>query len=395
MNTRRYLLSATGLLATVAVLVWAFAPRPVEVETARVRTGLFEQAVEEDGRTRLKDRYAVSAPLAARLTRITLRAGDAVRQGDVVAELLPAMSPLVDDRAMQQAVARLGVANEALARAKAHTAQTTLALEENLLDLQRNEQLAATGFISQSRLDTARLSTMASRRALEAATAAQKAAAHEQDFARAALAPSGSERGARPLVLRAPVSGRVLRVTQPSEATLPAGTTLLEIGDATQLEVVSELLTSDAVQVRDGARVVIDQWGGPSFEGRIQKVEPAAFTKVSALGIEEQRANAVIEVRDAGEAWRAVGDGFRVNVRIITTSVPDALIVPVGAVFPHSGGMAVYVVEGRRARVRAVDVRARNGGHAWLQAGLAEGQEVVLYPAAELRDGMRVHARVP
>lgn len=395
MKRRQYLAYAVAALALAAALAWAFAPRPVEVETARARAGLFEQAVEEDGRTRLKDRYTVSAPLAARLTRITLRAGDIVNQGDVVAEPLPVMSPMVDGRAMQQAVARLGAADAALTRAKAQAAQAMVTLDESLLDLRRTEQLAAVGFVSPSRMDTARLAAMAGRRALDAAIAAQEAAVHEQDFARAALAPSEPGRAARPMILRAPVAGRILRVAQPSEVTLAAGTPLLEIGDATQLEVVSELLTADAVQAREGARVVIDRWGGPPLEGRIRQVEPAAFTKVSALGIEEQRANAVIEVQNAGNAWRAVGDGFRVNVRIVTASVPGALMVPVGAVFPHSGGMAVYLVEGRRARVQAVDVQARNGSDAWLRGGLAEGQEVVLYPAAEVRDGTRIRARVP
>ncbi|CAN7285066.1 efflux RND transporter periplasmic adaptor subunit [Polaromonas sp. LjRoot131] len=395
MKHRKYLAYAAVALSLAAALAWAFAPRPVEVETARTRVGLFEQAVEEDGRTRLKDRYTVSAPLAARLTRITLRAGDIVTQGDVVAELLPVMSPLVDGRSMQQAVARLGAADAALTRAKAQTAQATVALDESLLDLKRTEQLAAVGFVSPSRMDTARLAATAGRRALDAALAAQEAAVHEQDFARAALAPSEPGRAGRPIVLRAPVAGRILRVAQPSEVTLAAGTPLLEIGDATQLEVVSELLTADAVQAREGARVIIDRWGGPPLEGRIRQVEPAAFTKVSALGIEEQRANAVIEVQNAGDAWRAVGDGFRVNVRIVTASASGALMVPVGAVFPHAGGMAVYVVEGRRAHVQAIDVQARNGSDAWLRGGLAEGQEVVLYPAAEVRDGTRVRTRVP
>lgn len=395
MKRNQYLMSAAAVLGLAAALAWAFAPRPVEVETARVRTGLFEQAVEEDGRTRLKDRYTISAPVAARLTRITLRAGDTVNRGDVVAELLPAMSPMVDDRAMQQAAAHLGAADAALVRAKAQTAQATVALDESLLDLRRTEQLAAVGFVSPSRMDAARLTATASRRTLDAAIAAQEAAVHEQEFARAALAPSGPGRAGRPLVLRAPVPGRVMRVAQPSEVTLAAGTALLEIGDAAQLEVVSELLTADAVQAREGARVIIDRWGGPALGGRIRQVEPAAFTKVSALGIEEQRANAVIDVQNPSEAWRAVGDGFRVNVRIVTASVPGALMVPVGAVFPHAGGMAVYVVEGRRVRVRAVEIRARNGSDAWLREGLAEGQEVVLYPAAQVHDGVRVRARIP
>jgi HlyD family secretion protein len=395
MNRRQVLLGTACALAVLGALVWAFAPRPVEVETTRVRTGLFEQAVEEDGRTRLKDRYTISAPVAARLMRIALRAGDPVREGDVVAELLPVMSPMVDGRSMQEALARVGAANAGVERARAQAGQAAAALEASVLEQQRTERLAAAGFISPSKLDDARLSATASRRALEAATAAQDSAVQEQRLARAALTPSQAVRTGGLLALRAPVAGRVLKVAQPSEATLAAGTALIEIGNPAQLEVVSELLTPDAVQAKSGARVVVDRWGGPALEGRVRHVEPAAFTKVSALGIEEQRANAVIDVIAAPDAWRAVGDGFRVGVRIVTASVPQALMVPVGAVFPHEGGMAVYVVEGRKARLRPLDIGGRNGSDAWLRGGLAAGQEVVLYPPAEVKDGTRVHARQP
>jgi HlyD family secretion protein len=395
MNRRQVFAVAACALAVLAALAWAFAPRPVEVETTRVRTGLFEQAVEEDGRTRLKDRYTISSPVAARLMRITLRAGDAVHEGDVVAELLPVMSPMVDGRSMQEALARVGAANAGVERARAQAGQAAVALDESALELRRTEQLAAAGFVSPSKLDEARLSAAATRRALEAAAAAQDSAVQEQRLARASLTPSQAFRTGGLLALRAPVAGRVLKVAQPSEATLAAGTALIEIGDPAQLEVVSELLTPDAVQARSGARVIIDRWGGPALEGRVRYVEPAAFTKVSALGIEEQRANAVIEVTSAPQAWRAVGDGFRVGVRIVTASVPQALMVPVGAVFPHEGGMAVYVVEGHRASLRPLDIAGRNGSDAWLRGGLVAGQEVVLYPPAEVKDGARLHARQP
>jgi HlyD family secretion protein len=221
-------------------------------------------------------------------------------------------------------------------------------------------------------------------------------AVHEQTQAAAALEPvSPSGRGGRPLLVRAPVAGVVLRVVQPSEATVGAGAALLDIGEPARLEVVSELLTTDAVQAQPGRRVVIDRWGGTQVEGVVRRVEPAAFTKVSALGIEEQRVNVLIDIAQTPATWRSVGDGFRVGVRIVTASVEPAVLVPVGALFPHEKGMAVYRVDGRRARLQPVELGARNASEAWVKSGLQPGQAVVVYPAAALADGRRVHVRRP
>lgn len=395
MNRKTLLFSAAAVLATAAALAWAFSPRPVEVEAATARSGLFEQAIEEDGRTRVRDRYTVSAPVAARLARITLRVGDVVRAGDPVAELLPVMPPMIDARALSEARARLGAAEAGLAQATAQFRRADVALEESWVEFRRTEQLAREGFVAPSRLDSARLAVAANRNARDAAASARDAAGQEQARASAALAPSAAGGTGRALTVRAPVSGRVLRVAQPSEATLPSGAALMDIGDPAQLEVVSELLTPDAVQARPGAQVVIERWGGPPLKGHIQAIEPAGFTKVSALGIEEQRANAVIHVDGAPDAWRAVGDGFRVGVRIVTLSNPRALMVPVGALFPHGGGMAVYRIEGPRVRLQAVEVAARNGSDAWLKSGLAEGAQIVVYPSSEVNDGARVRVRQP
>jgi HlyD family secretion protein len=187
----------------------------------------------------------------------------------------------------------------------------------------------------------------------------------------------------------------VLKVTQPSENTLPAGAALLEVGDPRAMEVVSELLTTDAVQARPGRRVVIERWGGPPVEGRVRRVDPAAFTKVSALGIEEQRVLAVIDLTSPPSDWAAMGDGFRVVVRVITTSADDALVVPVGALFPHGDGLAVYTIEGRRARLRQLDIGGRNAGEAWVRSGLTVGQQVIVYPPSTVADGRRVRVRRP
>lgn len=369
-------------VAVTAALVWAFSPRPVEVETAPVKQGRFEQSIEEDGRTRLKERYTISAPVAARLSRMTLREGDPVTAGDTVAVLTPLMSPMVDERSRREAEARLKAATASVERAAAR--------------VERTGQLAGEGFVSPARLDTTRLAVTAARRELDIANAEREVARQEQAQASAALMPAtANAKGARPFALQSPVSGVVLRVVLPSEATIAAGAALLDVGDPARMEVVCELLTLDAVQAQPGHRAVIERWGGPPIEGQVRRVEPAAFTKVSALGIEEQRVNVLIDIAPPPEAWHAMGDGFRVSVRIVTASIEQAVQVPVGALFPDGEGMAVYRLDGRRARLQAVDVAARNGTMAWVRNGLAPGQVVVVYPPAVLADGRSVRVRTP
>ena len=382
--------------AAAAALAWAFAPRPVEVEIASTRQGRFEQAIEEDGRIRLKERYTISTPVAARLERISLREGDRVATGDVVALLTPVMSAMVDERSAREARARVQAAAAGADRAKARIARARIALQEAKLEQERNERMAVDGFVSAARLDTVRLGLAGTQRELEVAIAEHDVAMHEQQQAAAVLQPvTGAGAKAGSLKVRSPVAGVVLRVAQPSEATLAAGTALLDVGDPRQMEVVSELLTTDAVQAQAGRRVVIERWGGSAVEGRVRRVEPAAFTKVSALGIEEQRVNTLIDITSPPEAWQAMGDGFRVVVRVITASVDGALLVPVGALFPHGQGMAVYTVDGRRARLQPVEIGGRNGTHAWVRGGLAPDQAVIVYPPSGVADGKRVKARKP
>lgn len=381
--------------AAVAALAWAFAPRPVNVELANVTQGRFEQAIEEDGRTRLKDRFTVSAPVAARLARIGLREGDPVAAGDTVAVLTPVMSSMVDARSRSEANARLRGAAAGVERASARIAKARIALQEARMEQDRSEKLAADGFVSASRLDGARLATSGAQRELDMAGAEREVAVQEQAQAAAALQPAAAGAPGRPLNVRAPVSGVVLRVVQTSEATVPAGAALMDIGDPSRMEVLSELLTTDAVQAQPGRPVVIERWGGPPVEGRVRRVEPAAFTKVSALGIEEQRVNVLIDVTSPPQAWRAMGDGFRVTARIITARADQATLVPVGALFPHGEGMAVYKLDGRRARLVPVQVVARNASEASVRDSLAVGEKVVIYPPAALADGKRVKVRTP
>jgi HlyD family secretion protein len=391
---RRTIAIAVAAGAAGVALAWAFAPRPLEVEVAPVGSGRFEQSIEEDGRSRWRDRYAISAPVTARLARVALREGDEVRAGDTLAVLSPVMPAMVDERSLREATARLQAAEAAVGGAAARVDRTRIGLEEARLELQRTEKLAREGFLAPSRLDSARLALDAARRELEAAQAARDVAGHERAQAAAIVQPAGRPAADRPLALRAPIAGTVLKVPVQSEATVAAGTVVMEIGDPARMEVVAELLTADAMAARPGTRAVVERWGGPAIEGRVRRVEPAAFTKVSALGVEEQRVNVVIDLVQPPEAWRRVGDGFRVTVRLVTASADVAVQVPVGAIVPAAGGgYGAYVIEGGRAVLRRIELAGRNGTAGWVRAGLSAGEQVIVYPPPGVAGGRRVRPR--
>jgi HlyD family secretion protein len=403
MKTKTWLYTGCGALAAAALLGWAFAPRPVEVEVAKVTQGRFEATVDEDGKTRLRDRYVVSAPLAGRLDRIALREGDAVAADAVVATLNPTLPTMTDERTLREQQLRVEVTEAQVQRVSARIEGSKVALLQATNVLRRSEQLAVQGFVSPTKLDNDRLAVQAAQRELDAAQQERHVAGHEVEQARAALVAvrGAGASSARAIAVRAPTPGRVLRVTQASETVVALGSPLLEVGDIGALEIVAELLTTDALRARPGARVLIERWGGDHLlEGRVRMVEPSAFTKVSALGVEEQRVKVLIDLTSPREQWAALGDGFRVGVRIVTTAVDAAVKVPVSAVFPTPqtgdagpGGMAVFVVADGRARLVAVEVGARNGSEAWVRKGLAPGDTVIVYPPAAVRDGARVQPR--
>jgi HlyD family secretion protein len=404
MKRRTAITLTTVALAGAALLAWAFSPRPVDVEVATATRGPFETTVDEDGKTRLRDRYLVSAPLAGMLSRITLREGDAVEADAVVATLTPVLSPMLDARTVREQQLRVEVAEAKLQRARARIEAAAVAVKQAEEEVRRSEQLSGQGFVSASKLDTDRLAALAARKDADTAREEAHAAGHEGDQARAALAAVQQPRGRGDVfAVRAPVGGRVLRVLQPSEGVVPLGAPLLELGDVRRLEVVAELLTTDALQARPGTRVRIERWGGEgTLEGRVRLVEPGAFTKISALGVEEQRVKVLIDLASAPERWAALGDGYRVEVRIVTRALDGVVRVPVGAVFPISrppenggtgGDMAVFVIRDGRAHRLPVEVGARNGTDAWVKAGLDAGATVAVYPPAALRDGARVAIR--
>ncbi len=435
MQRKTWLIGGGAALALALAVAWAFAPRPVEVELATVTQGPFETTVDEDGKTRLADRYVVSAPLAGKLARITLKEGDAVAAGTPLAVLSSVLPAMLDERTRLELRARVEAAQDNVSRAKSRTARAQVALDQAQNEVRRSEQLVRQGFIAPIKVETDRLATLGAQREVEGAAAERRMAGHELEQTRAALGavqPSGAGMGgannAATFTVRAPSTGRVLRVLQSSEGAVALGTPLIEIGDTQRMEVVTELLTTDALAAKAGSRVMIERWGGPVvLEGRVRSVEPAAFTKVSALGVEEQRMRVLIDITSPQAEWQALGDGYRVSVRIVTLSEAKAVQVPVSAVFPLPGGaaqagaaaasgadvgvagtargttglvkaptkFAVFVANDSRARQTVVDLGARNGSAAWIRSGIATGQQVIAYPPAAVRDGMRVAARKP
>lgn len=396
MKKKTWIALIAGTVAGLALLAWAFAPRPLAVELAAVTEGPFETAIEEDGKTRLRDRYVVAAPLAGTLARITLREGDAVEAGAAVASITPVLPAMLDARTRREQQLGVEIAQAQAQRAAARVEGAKVALAQARNALQRTEQLSREGFVSPSKLDTDLLGVQAAQKELEAAVEEGHVAAHGVEQARAALMAAtrpGAANGG--FAVRSPVAGRVLKVAQASEGPVALGTPLVELGDTARLEVVAELLTADALRAAPGSAVRIERWGGDgTLEGRVRLVEPAAFTKVSALGVEEQRVRVLIELVSPPAQWRALGDGYRVGVRIVTRALPRVVKAPVSAVFPRpEGGHAVFVVEGGRAREVAVQLGARNGQEAWIESGLAPGAQVIVYPPPATRDGLRVAPR--
>jgi HlyD family secretion protein len=407
MQYKRGIVLALAAGALLAAVGWAFAPRPTPVEVAKAVLESFETSIEEDARTRLRDRYVVSAPLAGRLQRVALREGDMLARGDVVATLTPLLSPMLDQRSLREQQARVGGAEAAVQRATAQADAARVGRERAGVDLRRTEQLAQQGFVAPTKIDADRLAAQAAQKELEAAVQSLRVAQHDLTQARAAMSAVQTNPAGGGFGVRSPVAGRVLKVHQPSETIVALGTPLVDIGDTTRLEVVAELLSSDALQARPGSAVRIERWGGPvPLQGQVRSVEPAAFTKVSALGVEEQRVNVLIDITSPAADWAALGDGYRVGVRVVTRSEPRVLCVPVSAVFPlpqaaADGGAqaglderaAVFVVEQGRARLQPVKLGGRNGRTAWVVQGLQEGARVIVYPPTALAEGARVAER--
>lgn len=392
---RSLALAATGLLA-LAVLVWAFWPEPVTVDLARVSRAPMEVTVSAEGVTRVRDRYEVTAPLAGTVLRAPVAVGDAVRAGEtVVARIQPLEPAFLDTRARAGAEAAVAEAQAALALARARLAQARADLDQAESDYARNETLAALGRVSQHLLEEATTTRAVARSALEAAQSSVDLQQASLARAQAALLGPGEDGAGSAccIDLRAPASGSVLELANESARPVQAGDVLMTLGDLGDLEIEVDLLSSDAVQVPPGASAHVERWGGAeALAARVRQIEPAAFTKVSALGIEEQRVHLKLDLLTPPEARPGLGDQYRVYVRVVIWQAPAVLQVPIGALFRDGAGWAVFVVESGRARLRAVTIGHQTDLAAEITAGLTEGAQVIAFPGARIAEGSRVTA---
>jgi len=388
---KRIVLAAGGALIAAAI-VRAWLPKPVAVESAAARRAALAVEVVEEGQTRVRDRFVVSAPLGGTLRRIELVPGAAVEAGAVLARIDAPAPPLLDERSRREAAARLDAAIAHQRRATAAIAGATAAREIAVREAARARELEQRRAIPAVERERAELTEQLSLRDLSAAEADRASAVAEASAARALLGDGPRGAGAAVIAVTAPIRGRVLRVLRESAGPIAAGAPLLEVGDTSALEVVVDVLSSDAARIRPGMPCAIEAWGGEaSLAGEVQRVEPSARTRISALGIEEQRVNVIVGL---AEVPPELGDGFRVEARIVTWRGDHVLAIPASALFRDRGRWAVYAIEDGRARLRPVEVGHRGRLEVEVLSGLAEGAELVLHPSDRIRDGTRL-ARTP
>lgn len=392
---RKILYSLLVLLA-LGVILWAFSPRPLEVETEKLQRGRFERSIENDGWTQLRDRYIVSAPLTGQMERLSLKEGDTVRQGDVIAYLRPVSPALLNEREVQTQREHILSLQAQVLVAKTSVERAQSALQQAQSDTQRSEQLYQQHFISAAQRDALRLAQSLREKELQSTQHQAQVTLHTLAEAEAMLRESSkpARSSGTTRAIRSPANGKVLRLPLQSENVVVMGTPMVEIGDTHQLEVVADLLTEDATQVREGMEAELLNWGGGALRATVRRIEPSAITKVSALGVEEQRVNVVLDILSPVEQRQTLGDRFRVDVRIPVQVTDGALIAPIGAIFPYGSKHALFMVHAGRAVLQEVDVVARNGRQAWvrdeLQRGPQSGTDVIVYPPPSLKHGDRI-----
>jgi HlyD family secretion protein len=401
----RRIIAALAGLGVLALIVWALWPQPVPVDMAAVGRGPLEVTVEDEGMTRIREVYTVSAPIGGKMLRAPREVGDdVVANKTLVASIEPTDPTFLDVRSRRVAQAAVHAAQAAvdLAEAKIKEANSQLAFARN--DLSRAEKLALTKTISARALEKAKLDVDSAEAAVASAVATLEVRRRELESAKAHLIQPGEinaeTRSANDLNdvndihVYSPVNGRVLKIVAESEQVVQAGAPLLEIGDPKDLEIVIDFLSRDAVRIRPGQPARIESWGGDKvLSARVKRVEPNAFTKVSALGIEEQRVKVILDFTSPSAEWRELGNGYRVVARVVVWHRDDVLEVPLGALFREGDKWAVFVVENGRAQRRLIKIGERNLHAAQVLDGLKAGERVVLHPSDRVYDGVRVEPR--
>ncbi|SDD90192.1 efflux RND transporter periplasmic adaptor subunit [Kordiimonas lacus] len=396
-RARTIMFGAMGALV-LAFLIFAFRPEPLHVDAGKIERGPIQISITDDGRTRVKELYVVSAPIAGRVLRLDPEVGDRVVAGEtLLATMVPSGPAFLDERRQKEAEAAVEAARAALELAQASVAKAEAEVDYARAEIKRTESLVASNTASPAALDRAQLAFRTAAAQLDTAKSSVRMRRADVAVAEAALIGPDRANGTSGGVvqIRAPISGAVLTLNHESEGVVAVGTPLLELGDPQDIEIVADFLSHQAVKVMPGARVMVEGWGGEPLSGHVRLVEPKGFTKFSALGIEEQRVNIIIDFDDASrEQLQQLGHGFRVEPRIILWEGQDVLQVPTSALFRKGENWAVFRIVDETALLTEVQVGRMNDRVAELVEGLNEGASVILHPSDVLEDGMTVRIRV-
>jgi len=380
----------------VALLIWGFWPQPVFVEAIEAKRAPLTITIEEEGRTRVVDRYIISAPIDGVACRQQLDVGDEVKQGQVLLGITPLESQVLDPRSRAQTRAQVAAAESALHAAEQQAEAAEAAAKLAVIAHERLKPLVEKGVISTDAYDKAATQVDITAAAQRSADFQVEVAKYELQAAKTVLEYTAANRGepAERLPVVSPVNGRVLKVTREYEGPVRTGDMLIEVGDPAVLEVEVDVLSADAVRIKPGMKVLFDRWGGEEpLEGIVRIIEPVGFLKISALGVEEQRVLIISDFTSPAEQWQRVGDGYRVEARFILWHEDDVLQIPASSLFRYKQGCAVFVVENNHAIRRIVKVGQRNGLVAQILEGVSEGEEVVNHPSDDVEDGRRIKQR--
>lgn len=398
LHSLKWILPTAGVAALVG---FAFVPRPVGVDIGTVRKQPMMVTVDDDGETRVRERYIISAPLGGRLLRVALDPGDSVKDGDILATIDPGSPDLLDPRTRAQLEAMVRASQATVSRAKAQVESATVDFDQEQKNVDRNAKLVESGGVSQAEFEESQRRYEAAKYAMSAAKSNFEVAQFELEQAKAALihTQGGGDQESPDeknwnFVIHSPVAGKVLRVHEESSRMLQPGSPILEVGDPTDLEIKIDVLSQDAAVIRPGQKLIIEHWGGEeTLTGRVRLVEPSAYTKVSALGVDEQRVDVIADFDSLPKDGESIGDGYRIEARIVVWESPGVLTVPSGALFRSDEDWAVFRIADGKAHLQAVEIGHRNGQVAEIVSGLSPGDTVVLHPGDQIEDGTRIEPR--
>lgn len=394
MLTKGRLVGIAIAVVVLGLLAWSLSPGPVLVEVATAERGTMRVTIDEEGVTRVRHRYIVSSPVAGYLHRIDRDVGESVEAGEILATLEPLPSDVLDPRRRAEAEARVSAAQASLRSAEQQVAAARADADFAQSEYDRKKPLAAKGAISAEQMSETDSARRRARAVLQSARFAVDVARYELDAAKTMLQFSGEKNGNNQRVpISAPVSGAILKIFKESEGVVAAGTALLEVGEPRVLEVAIDALSADAVRIRPGTEVALKRWGGQDLQARVRTVEPIGFTKISALGVEEQRVWIIVDILSPPEAWQSLGDGYRVEAEFLIWQQDDVLAIPDAAIFKIGEQWSTFVIEGGRAKLRSLAIGQRNGLVVQVHDGLAAGEQVIVYPDERIEDGVRVRGR--